>query len=106
MTESLRAGRSATEQIFNLRIFCEKYLQHQQDLCYTYIDFSTAFDRFWHAALWANMKKYIGANLVQVIKHLYDKATSAVLFNGSIGDWFRTTVLLYPPSSPYFWKGS
>ena len=23
---------------------------------------------------------------------LYNKATSAVLFNGSIGDWFRTTV--------------
>ncbi|WP_419623966.1 reverse transcriptase domain-containing protein [Thiolapillus sp.] len=27
-----RAGRSTTEQIFNLRILCEKYLQHQQDL--------------------------------------------------------------------------
>ena len=39
------------------------------------------------------MKKYnISTNLIQVIKHLYDKATSAVLFNGSIGDWFRTTV--------------
>ena len=25
-------------------------------------------------------------------KNLYDKATSAVLFNSSIGDWFRTTV--------------
>ena len=27
-----RAGRSTTEQIFNLPILCEKYLQHQQDL--------------------------------------------------------------------------
>ena len=27
-----RAGRSTTEQIFNLRILYEKYLQHQQDL--------------------------------------------------------------------------
>ena len=27
-----RAGRSITEQIFNLRILCEKYLQRQQDL--------------------------------------------------------------------------
>ncbi len=27
-----RTGRSTTEQIFNLRIICEKYLQHQQDL--------------------------------------------------------------------------
>ena len=35
------------------------------------------------------MKKYnISTN--RVIKNLYDKATSAVLFNSSIGDWFRT----------------
>ena len=27
-----RAGRNSTEQIFNLRILCEKYLQHQRDL--------------------------------------------------------------------------
>ena len=39
------------------------------------------------------MKKYnISTNLIQVIKNLYNKAISAVLFNGSIGDWFRTTV--------------
>ena len=38
------------------------------------------------------MTKYnISANRTRVIKHLYDKATSAVLFNGSIRDWFRTT---------------
>ena len=39
------------------------------------------------------MKKYnISTNLIQVIKNLHNKATSAVLFNSSIGDWFRTTV--------------
>ena len=27
-----RAGRSTSQQIFNLRILCEKYLQHQQSL--------------------------------------------------------------------------
>ena len=40
-----RAGRSTTEQIFNLRILCEKYLQHQQDLYRVFIDFKKAFDR-------------------------------------------------------------
>ena len=89
----LRAGRSTTEQIFNLRILCEKYLQHQQDLYPVFIDLKKAFDRVWHAALWATMKKYnISTNLIQVIKNLYNKTTSAVLFNSSIGDWFRTTV--------------
>ena len=39
------------------------------------------------------MKKYnISTNLIQVIKKPYNKATSAVFFNGSIGNWFRTTV--------------
>ena len=88
-----RAGKSTTEQIFNLRILCEKYLQHQQDLYRVFIDFKKAFDRVWHAALWATMKKYkISTNLIRVIKNLYDKTASAVLFNSSIGDWFRTTV--------------
>ena len=51
-----RAGRSTKEQIFNLRILCEKNLQHQQDLYHVFIDFKKAFDRVWRAALWATMK--------------------------------------------------
>ena len=46
-----RAGRSTTEQIFNLRILCEKYLQLQQDLYHVFIDFKKAFNRVFHAAL-------------------------------------------------------
>ena len=39
------------------------------------------------------MKKFnISTNLIRVIKNLYYKATRAVLFNSSIGDWFRTTL--------------
>ena len=61
-------------------------------LYHVFIDFTKAFDRVWHAALWATMKKYnISTNLIQVIKNFYNKATSAVLFNSSVGDWFRTT---------------
>ena len=44
-----KAGRSTTE--LNLRILCEKYLQHQQDLYHVFIDFKKAFDRVWRAAL-------------------------------------------------------
>ena len=70
-----RPGRSTTEQIFNLRILCEMYLQHQQDLYHVFIDFKKAFDRVWHAALWATMRQYnINANLIRMIQNLYDKA--------------------------------
>ena len=87
------AGRSTTEQIFNLQIFSEKCLPHQQDFYHVFIDFKKAFVMVWHAALWATMKKYnINTNLIRVIKNLYDKAISAILFNSSIGDWFQTTV--------------
>ena len=64
-----RASRSTTEQIFNLRILCEKYIQHQQDLYHVFIDFKKASDRVSQAALRATMKKYnIIANLIRVIK--------------------------------------
>ena len=79
-----KAGKSTT-LISNLRILCEKYLKHQQDLYYVFVDLKKVFDRVWHAALWATMKKYnISTNLNQVIKNLYNKATSTVLFNSSI----------------------
>ena len=85
-----RAARSTTQQIFNLRILCQKYLQHQQNL---YHVFKKAFDMVWHEALWATMRKYnINASIIQATENLYDKAKSAVLFNGSTGEWFRTTV--------------
>ena len=88
-----RPGRSTTEQIFNLRILCEKYNQHQQDLYHVFIDFKEAFDRVWHEALWATMKIFnINSNIIKVIESLYNKATSAVFFNNNIGEWFRTTV--------------
>ena len=67
--------------------------QHQQDLYHVFIDFKKAFDRIRHAVLWASMKKdNISTNVFRVIKNLYDKATTAVLFNSNLGGWFRTTV--------------
>ena len=67
--------------------------QHQQDLYHVFIDFKKAFDRLWHAALWATMRHFnINANLIRMIENLYDKATSAVYLNNSIGDWFRSIV--------------
>ena len=87
-----RPGRSTTEQIFNLRILCERYLQHQLDLFHVFVDFKKTFDRIWHAVLWSTMKLCnINANLIKVIENLYSKATSAVYYNGSVRELFRTT---------------
>ena len=77
----LRAGRSTAEQIFNLRLCCTT----------TMVQFKKAFNRVWHAAMRAIMKKYISANLIWVIKNLCNRAISAILVNSTIGDWFQTT---------------
>ena len=88
-----RARRSTIEQIFNLRIINEKYLQNQQYLYNICIDFKTVFDRIWHEDLWTTMRKHTtNACIIQAIKNLYNKAKSAVWFNGSTEDCFRTTV--------------
>ena len=39
------------------------------------------------------MRKYnINASIIRIIEKLYDKTQSAVMFNDSTDDWFRTTV--------------
>ena len=84
-----RAGRSTTEQIFNLES-CVKSTSNISRICtMSSLISKKAFVRVWHAALWATMRMYnISANLVRTIEQLYDKATSAVQMNGSIGEWF------------------
>ena len=88
-----RAGKGATEQILNLRIHCEKYLQHQQNLYHVLVDFKKAFDSVWHAAMWAIMRLCnINGNLVRTIECFYNKATSAVYHSNNIRELFRATL--------------
>ena len=107
-----RAGKSTTEKIFNLRIICEKYLQHQQSLYHVFIDFNEAFDRVMHADLWATMKKYISANLIGVIKKpmsrpLVSYSSTAAKEAGSEQQLKSDRdIYSHPPSSTYIWKGS
>ena len=88
-----RFGRSTTEQIFNIRIRCEKFFQHQQNLYYVFNDLEkkslTVYGMQPYRPHW---RSTISANLVCTFEQLYGTATSAVQMNGSLGDWFRTTV--------------
>ena len=88
-----RTGCSTAEQILNLRILCERYFQHQQDLYHVFVDFKKAFDRVWHAALWATLNHCnISAYTIRITRSLYNQTSSAVYLNGDIGEWFQTTV--------------
>ena len=43
-TAGFRSRRRTTEQIFNFKVLCEKYSQHQQDICRVFVDFKKALD--------------------------------------------------------------
>ena len=82
-----RAGRSTTEQSRS-----STYEPSVRNICSTSKTSKLQEGIRQGLALWATMKKYkISTNLIRVTKNLY-KAISTVLFNSSIGDWFRTTV--------------
>ena len=71
-----RAGRSTTEQIFNLRILCEKYLQHQQTLYHVFIDFNRAPDKMricvFHSNLNVKNSIILGNVRIMYVKHFLD----------------------------------
>ena len=84
-----RPGRSTTEQIFNLRILCEKYHRHQQDLYHVSHRPQEGLRRGLACSFVGNHEEVQHqCQHFQVIKNFYDKATSAVLFNSRVGDWF------------------
>ena len=88
-----RAGRSTMEQVFNCRVLIEKHIEHQKELYHNFIDFKKAFDRVWHEGLWQVLRDFsIEEGLVQMIQTLYHNASSAVLLNSQVGEFFRTTV--------------
>ena len=60
--------------MFNPRVLVEKYLEHQKELFYNFIDFKKAFDHVWHDGLWRVLNEYnIDSQLIKVIRSLYDK---------------------------------
>ena len=41
----------------NLRILCEKYIEHGPKVFLNFVDYRKAFDRVWHNAIWAVLRK-------------------------------------------------
>ena len=77
--QGFRPGGSTVEQISNSQVILEKYLQHQRDLFYNFIDFRKAFDRVWHAGLGRVLRSFnIERGPVQPIQVLYENPRNAL----------------------------
>ena len=52
-----RKNRKTAEEIFNLRILCEKHIEQQKEIHHCFVDFKKVFERVWQTALWKIMEK-------------------------------------------------
>ena len=63
-----REGRSTIEQIFNLRIICEKYREQQRELHHIFIDFKKATLSFEY--VWYSNTDFTASSLLQYYKSI------------------------------------
>ena len=86
-------GRGTVEQICNIRILNEKYIEHQKWIYHNFIDFKKAFNRVWHDALRLTMQKHnINQTIVKAIKLLYEHAKSTVRIGDRYSNRFTAQV--------------
>ena len=94
----IQVGKNQYIKPFCSFYYTHKYkntlFSHETDLVFNQLDKSETFMSqlsllFFSIFLLCHNVYDISANLIRVIEHLCDKATSAVPFNDSIGSWFR-----------------
>ena len=72
---------STTDAIFIVRQMQEKFLEKKKELWMAFIDLEKAFDLVPHEMVWwALRKRGVGEWLINVIKSMYEGATTAVKF--------------------------
>ncbi|KAK2552755.1 putative RNA-directed DNA polymerase from transposon BS [Acropora cervicornis] len=80
-----RVGRGTVEQVTNLRILCENYIEHDLKVFLNFVDYRKAFDRVWHDTIWAVLRKYgIDENIMRALEQLYTKSTNKEIVSRSV----------------------
>ena len=87
-----RKGRGTIEQIYILRNIIEQSVEWQASLYVNFVDFQKAFDSLARERIWQILRRYgIPEKFVCTIRNWYDNSESAVIYEGSISDWFKVT---------------
>ncbi|XP_043862778.1 uncharacterized protein LOC122756630 [Drosophila santomea] len=86
-----RPHRSCVDQANILCIITEQAVEWKAPLYLLFIDFKKVFDSVERAAIWRTLaRKGVPANLIAIIKSMYDDANLAVLHNGKTSAPFQT----------------
>ena len=88
----LRKGRGTIEQIYILRNIIEESVEWQASLYVNFVDFQKPFDSLARERTRQLLRRYgIPEKFVCIIRNWYDNSESAVIYEGSISDWFKVT---------------
>ena len=88
-----RAGRRTAEQVTNLRILCEKYIEHGSKVFLNFVDYRKEYDRVWHYAIWAELRNYgKDENIARALEQLYAKSTSKARIGTKFSEKFLCSV--------------
>lgn len=88
-----RPDRGTVDAIFITRQIIEKAREHNMELHLNFIDFKSAFDTIWRAALWKMLRSIgIDEKIVKIIENLYEDTQCAVVIEGNLTEWFTVEV--------------
>ena len=88
----LRKGRATIEQIYILSNIIEQSVEWQASLYVNFVDFQKANDSLARERIWQILRRYgIPEKFVCIIRNWYNNSESAVIYEGSISDWFKVT---------------
>ena len=86
-------GKGTTDAIFIIRQLQERFLDKKKELWMAFVDLEKAFDRVPREVLWWALRK-LGVDewLINVVKSMYDGATTAVKLQGGESKEFEVQV--------------
>ena len=80
-------GRGCVDQIFNLRMIVEKYLEKGRQVYVVFVDLEKAYDRVDREGLWKVLRQYgVYGKLLEAVRSMYE-GTSACVRDGVLSDW-------------------
>src|SRR6478735_8316429 len=86
-------GKGTTDAIFIFRQLQEKFLSKNKEVWMAFVDLEKAFDRVPREILWWSLRQLkVDAELIAIIKSMYDGVTTAVKVKDKVSEEFQVKV--------------
>ena len=88
-----RQGRGCMDQLFAVRIVCEKYLANGKVVFYAFMDLEKAYDMIYRHGVWQMLRVYgVGGKLLKAVQSIYVDSRVCVCVGNFVSEWFLVNV--------------